>query len=204
MRIVAGRHRGRTLEAPAGSSVRPTSDRARESLFNILEHGKLARGGLSPIREARVLDAFCGTGALGLEALSRGAVHATFLDSAAGTLRLARQNAVKLGETASVAFLQGDATRPPRATEPCTIAFLDPPYLSGLAVPALAALARAGWLAPEAIVVVETALREDVTPPDGFTAVDERRYGKAKLTFLVYGTAAPFVIARSAATKQSS
>jgi 16S rRNA (guanine966-N2)-methyltransferase len=187
MRIVAGRHRGRSIEAPAGGTVRPTSDRARESLFNILEHGKLAPGGLSPIRGARVLDAFCGTGALGLEALSRGAVHATFVDSDAATLRLARQNAAKLGETARAVFQQGDATRPPRASEPCNIAFLDPPYSSGLAIPALTGLADGGWLAPGAIVIVETATREDVVPPDGFTAVDERRYGKAKLTLLVYG-----------------
>ncbi len=187
MRIVAGKHRGRSIEAPPGDAVRPTSDRARESLFNILEHGKLAKGGLSPIRGARVLDVFCGTGALGLEALSRGAVHATFIDNDAGTLRLARENAAKLGESEHATFLQGDAAHPPRATDACAIAFLDPPYSSGLVTPALSALAGAGWFAPEAIAVIETATREDVTPPGGFHVVDERRYGKAKLTFLVYG-----------------
>lgn len=187
MRIVGGKHRGRGLDSPPDAAVRPTSDRARESLFNILEHGKLTRGGLSPVRSARVLDAFCGTGALGLEALSRGAAFATFMDTGPAALRLAQSNARKLGETATTRFLQADATRPPRADAPCTLAFLDAPYGEGLATPALAALATAGWLADGAIIVVETATRDDLEPPAGFAKVDERRYGKAKLTFLVFG-----------------
>jgi 16S rRNA (guanine966-N2)-methyltransferase len=185
MRIVAGRHRGRVLESPPSADVRPTSDRARESLFNILEHGKLASGGLSPIRDAQVLDAFCGTGALGLEALSRGAARVTFLDSDAGALRLAKANAAKLGESERASFVQADATRPP-AGAPCTLIFLDPPYGKDLAAPSLAALAKGGWCAAGAIAVVETGLHEPLQPPDGFSASDERRYGKAKLTFLVY------------------
>lgn len=184
MRIVAGRHRGRPLESPANDKVRPTSDRARESLFNILEHGKLATGGLSPLRDARVLDAFCGTGALGLEALSRGATSATFLDLDPAALRLARTNARTLDELAHAEFITADATRPPRAAAPCALVFLDPPYGEGLAAPALLALADAGWFCPGAIAVVETAHHETVTAPGGFAVVDERRYGKAKLTFL--------------------
>jgi 16S rRNA (guanine966-N2)-methyltransferase len=187
VRIVGGKHRGRGLDSPPDATVRPTSDRARESLFNILEHGKLAHGGLSPVRGAQVLDAFCGTGALGLEALSRGAAFATFIDTSAAALRLAQANARKLGETATTRFLQADVTRPPRAGAPCTLAFLDPPYGEGLAAPTLAALAAAGWLADDAIVVVESATRDDLLPPAGFTKVDERRYGKAKLTLLVFG-----------------
>jgi len=190
MRIVAGKHRGRPLQGPSGDAVRPTSDRARESLFNILEHGKLATGGLSPVRDARVLDAFCGTGALGLEALSRGAAHATFLDLDPAALRIARHNAAMLDEARQATFLQGDATRPPRADAPCGIVFLDPPYASGLAAAALAALAAQGWFAAGGIAVVETSGREEVAPPAGFACVDERRYGKAKLTFLVYQPAA--------------
>ena len=188
MRIVAGRHRGRVLESPPDAAVRPTSDRARESLFNILEHGKLAAGGLSPIRGARVLDAFCGTGALGFEALSRGAEHATFLDSDAAALRLARANAAKLGEQERASFVQADVTQPPAGT-PCSLVFLDPPYGKNLAVPALAALAKSGWLAPGAILVVETGIRDDLDLPEGFTAADERRYGKAKLSFLTWRSA---------------
>lgn len=184
MRIVAGKHRGRTLESPLGGAVRPTSDRARESLFNILEHGKLASGGLSPVRGARVLDAFCGTGALGLEALSRGATAAVFLDLDAAALKLARTNAKTLGETERAQFITADAQRPPRADAPCTLVFLDPPYGEGLAGPALLALADGGWFAPGAIVIVETAHQDNVSAPEGFTTADERRYGKAKLTFL--------------------
>jgi len=189
MRIVAGKHRGRPLQGPSGDAVRPTSDRARESLFNILEHGKFAHGGLSPVRDVRVLDVFCGTGALGLEALSRGAAHATFLDTDPAALRIARHNTGMLGESKNATFLQADAAHPPRADAPCAIVFLDPPYASGLATTALTALAAQGWLAAGAIAVVETSGREDVTPPAAFTCVDERRYGKAKLTFLVYQTA---------------
>lgn len=184
MRIVAGKHRGRPLQSPEGGAVRPTSDRARESLFNILEHGKLATGGLSPVRDAVVLDCFCGTGALGLEALSRGAASAVFLDSDNNALRLAKANAQSLGETGRGQFLQGDARMPPRAPAACTLVFMDPPYGEELASPALEALANGGWFAPQAIAVVETALRDTVTAPLGFEAVDERRYGKAKVTFL--------------------
>lgn len=189
MRIIGGRHRGRVLESPPDAAVRPTSDRARESLFNILEHGRLARGGLSPVRGSRVLDAFCGTGALGLEALSRGAAFVTFIDTSTAALRLAQTSARMLGETATTRFLQADVTHPPRPDAPCTLAFLDPPYGEGLAAPSLAALAAAGWLADGAIVVVETATRDDLDLPPGFTRADERRYGKAKLTLAVYGTA---------------
>jgi 16S rRNA (guanine966-N2)-methyltransferase len=185
VRIVAGKHRGRVLDSFEGEALRPTSDRARESLFNILEHGKLARGGLSPVRGARVLDAFCGTGALGLEALSRGAIHATFIDKDPAALKLARGNAGKLGERETATFLQADASYPPRG-EPCSLVFLDPPYEEALAAPALDGLAKTGWLAPEAIAVVETSGRESLATPEGFTAVDERRYGKAKLTFLIW------------------
>ncbi len=184
MRIVAGRHRGRPLLSPDDQRVRPTSDRARESLFNILEHGKFSVGGLSPLRGAIVLDAFCGTGALGLEALSRGADAATFMDNNTAALRLAQANAKALGETARARFVDSDVCRPPRPNAPCNVAFLDPPYGEALAVPALAALAEAGWLAPGAIAIVEIALGDDIAPPPGFAPADERRYGKAKLTFL--------------------
>lgn len=183
MRIVGGRNRGRQLEAPADLPIRPTSDRAREALFNILEHGRLAPGGLSPVRGARVLDAFCGTGALGLEALSRGAEHAVFLDSDPAALKLARRNADRLGAAAHATFLLADVTRPPAADEPCSLVFLDPPYERDLMAPALSALVERRWLAAGAIVVAEMIRRQDVPPVAGLEAVDERRYGKAKLVF---------------------
>lgn len=185
MRIVGGRHRGRALAAPAGSAVRPTSDRARESLFNILEHGAPVKAGLT-LRGAIVLDAFCGTGALALEALSRGAERALLIDRDPAAIACARDNAIKLGLIARVTLRQGDATHPGRAPAAATLAFLDPPYGSGLAAPALDALAREGWLAEGAVVVVETAIREDLALPAGFTALDERRYGKANLGFYLW------------------
>ncbi|CAA7624624.1 16S rRNA (guanine(966)-N(2))-methyltransferase RsmD [Magnetospirillum sp. UT-4] len=182
MRIVGGRHRGRRLAAPAGGATRPTADRAREALFNILAHSPLVA-----LDGAVVVDAFAGSGALGLEALSRGAAAVTFLDSHPAALAAIRDNLKSLGETATV--LRADATRPPAAVAPCTLAFLDAPYGKGLSEPALAALAGAGWLAESALCVVEVAAAEDFTPPDGFTVVDERRYGAAKLVFAVYAAA---------------
>jgi 16S rRNA (guanine966-N2)-methyltransferase len=130
-----------------------------------------------------VLDAFCGTGALGLEALSRGAAHASFIDSDSQALRLARENAAGLGEAGTTSFLAADATHPPPAAEPCNLIFLDPPYAQDLAGRALAALAAAGWLAPGAIVVVETGRGETINISNSFEAVDERVYGKVKVSF---------------------
>ena len=186
MRIVGGRHRGRRLLAPPGDAVRPTSDRAREALFNILSHGRLAASGL-PFADAVVLDAFAGTGALGLEALSRGAAEAVFIERDHGALAALRRNIETLGETDRTRIMPGDATRPPRGTAACAVAFLDPPYRSGLAGPALTALAAAGWLTPEALVVIETAAGEEFPPGEGFTLLDERVYGAARLAFLRRG-----------------
>src|SRR6266568_526527 len=154
LRIVGGSHRGRRLMAPPGELVRPTSDRARESLFNILSHGNFAALGL-PFADCPVLDAFAGTGAFGLEALSRGASAAAFIESERDALAALRRNVGALGEEDRAHIVAGDATRPPRAVFACAVAFLDPPYHSGLAAPALSALAAAGWLAPDALVVIE-------------------------------------------------
>jgi len=183
MRIVGGRHRGRRLIAPPGDAVRPTSDRAREALFNILSHGKLAASGL-PFAGKPVLDAFAGTGALGLEALSRGASTAVFFETEREALTALRRNIATLGEDDSVHVVAGDATRPPRGVMRCAVAFLDPPYGSGFAAPALTALTGAGWLTEEALAVVEVAAREPLPAPTGFTLIDERVYGAARLVFL--------------------
>jgi 16S rRNA (guanine966-N2)-methyltransferase len=183
MRIVGGRHRGRPLLAPPGATVRPTSDRAREALFNILSHGNLAACGI-PFADAAVLDAFAGTGAFGLEALSRGAAAASFIEQDRDALAILRKNIDALGEGTRARIVPGDAGRPPRAMSPCAVAFLDPPYRSGLAAPALAALTAAGWLAPEALAVVEISAREELEPPVGFSLVDERVYGAARLVLL--------------------
>jgi 16S rRNA (guanine966-N2)-methyltransferase len=189
LRIVGGVHRGRRLVAPAGEAVRPTSDRAREALFNILSHGRFAVEG-SPFAGRPVLDAFAGTGALGLEALSRGASAAAFIENGRDALAPLRRNIAALGEEDRAHIIAGDATRPTRAAMVCGVAFLDPPYRSGLAAPALGALAGAGWLMPEALAVVEVAAREELPAPSGFEALDERVYGAARLVFLRYnGTA---------------
>lgn len=184
MRIVGGRHRGRRLLPPGGRDVRPTSDRTREAVFNILAHAAWAPQGGSPLAGARVLDAFCGTGALGLEALSRGAAHAVFLDTARAALELTRRNLAALGETLRGEVLRGDATRPPPPRRPCTLAFLDPPYGQDLAPRALAALTGAGWLAPDAVCVVELGRSDPFTAPGGFTELDRRVYGDTCVVFL--------------------
>jgi len=183
MRIVGGNHRGRRLIAPPGEIVRPTSDRAREALFNILSHGNFASRGL-PFAARPVLDAFAGTGALGLEALSRGASAAAFIEREREALAALRRNVAALEAEDQAHIFAGDATRPPRPPFAAAVAFLDPPYNSGLASPALAALAAGGWLSDDALAVIELATHEILTPPDGFAPLDERIYGAARLVFL--------------------
>jgi 16S rRNA (guanine966-N2)-methyltransferase len=191
MRIVGGRHRGRRLEAPGGMALRPTADRTREALFNILCQGKLdwrpnrrAGGEGNPLAGARALDAFAGTGALGLEALSRGAGFVTFMENQAAALNACRHNIDALDEAAHTELLRGDVLRPPPAKAPCELVLMDPPYNQDLAPPALAALQAAGWLAPGALAAVELMAKEPFTPPDGFETLEERKYGKARLVFL--------------------
>jgi 16S rRNA (guanine966-N2)-methyltransferase len=182
MRIIAGKHRGRSLAAPAGTAVRPTGERAREALFDILAHGRFAE---QPVyQDARVLDAFAGTGAMGLEALSRGARFATFLERDRDARAALLGNATKLGEVPRCAILAADALHPPRATSACDLVFLDPPYDQDIAAPALQALAAAGWIASGALIVVEVRARQAFLPPEGFALLDERRYGAARLIFL--------------------
>lgn len=184
MRIVAGRHRGRPIRLPPGEGVRPTADRMRQAVFNILEHGLDWPG----FDGTGVLDLFAGTGAYGLEALSRGCRRATFIDNDGAVLHGIRRNATALGEARSIALLKLDATRlppPPRAAEtPCALAFLDAPYETGLAVPALQGLAMRGWIETGAVCLVEVAAREVLTPPPGFATVDERTYGAGRVVFL--------------------
>jgi len=189
VRIVGGRHRGRRLAAPEGLGVRPTADRTREAVFNVLGQGRIDWRGLAPEPERplagiRVLDAFAGTGALGLEALSRGAAQAVFMENQAAALDACRKNIEALGEEAHATLLGCDALRPPAASRACELVLMDPPYNQGLAEPALAALAAAGWLAPRAVVVVELMAKEPFASPAGFAVLDERRYGKARVVFL--------------------
>lgn len=184
MRIVGGRHRGRRLESLAGAAVRPTSDRARQAVFDVLAHSidGFAFAG------AKILDAFAGTGALGLEALSRGAAFATFLETDRAAAGLIRRNAAGLGEARAIMVLSVDAADPPRpplaARMPATLVFLDPPYGSGLAASAMANLALKGWIGDGAVCVVERKVGEPFQAPPGFALLDERTYGAAKVVFV--------------------
>ena len=183
MRIIAGRHRGARLAAlgagDAAAHLRPTSDRVRESLFNLLAHGPHG----DPLEGARVLDLFAGTGALGLEALSRGAAGATFVENGRAALAILRENIahLRLGETARI--LARDATAPgPNPGAPADLVFLDPPYARGLGERALAAASAGGWLAPGALIVWEEGAA--ITPPAGLTLLDSRRYGDTMISIL--------------------
>lgn len=180
MRIV-GRFKGRVLASPTSYDVRPTSDRLRESLFNILAHAYGAPG-----EDARVLDLFAGTGALGLEAVSRGARFAAFVDDGAEARGLIRANIDALGLAGATRVLRRDATKlgPAGPFEPFTLVFCDPPYRHGLAERALVAARDGGWLRPEALVVVEEAAEAGFVPPDGFTELDRRPYGESEIAIL--------------------
>ena len=175
MRIVAGSHRGRPLESPGDDRIRPTSDRIRESLFNILGHR------LNGFVGKRVLDAFAGTGALGFEALSRGAASATFIDSDRAALALCRRNAAALDLTGRADFRLADAARLPPASSAFDLVLLDPPYGKGLADAAMTALAAGGWLAPQAIAVVEADRSQPEAIPPGYSTIDSRDYGRTRI-----------------------
>ena len=181
MRVVGGRLKGRNLASPSSRDIRPTADRLRESLFNILIH---AYG--DPVGGARVLDLFAGTGALGIEAISRGASFALFVDDGAEARALIRQNVDTLGLGAVTRVFRRDATKLGAAhpVEPFGLVFLDPPYRKSLAAPALAGLRDGGWLAPDALVVVEEAADAGVTPPDGFAELERRPYDDTVVIFL--------------------
>jgi len=187
-RIVAGRLRGRPLDVPPGhgDAVRPTTDRAREAVFNVLVH-RFGGDGRFSLSGATVLDAFAGTGALGLEALSRGAGHAVFLERDPGLVRALTARAAAWGVADETTVLRADATRPPQrppTLAPATLVFLDPPYGRDLAAPALSGLADAGWLAPGALCVVESDQTDALDAPDGFDLMDDRTQGRARLRIL--------------------
>jgi 16S rRNA (guanine966-N2)-methyltransferase len=187
MRVVGGRLRGRMLAAPQSQSVRPTADRLREALFNILVHAYD-----DPIAGARVLDLFAGTGALGIEAVSRGAAFALFVDDGAEARALIRENVAALGLGGTTRIFRRDATRlgPVYPLEPFDIAFLDPPYGRGLAEQALVSAQSGGWLKPGALVLVEEAVDSKFAAPPGLVELQRRRYRTTELTVLRTGSGA--------------
>jgi 16S rRNA (guanine966-N2)-methyltransferase len=181
MRIVGGRFRGRIIAAPASRDIRPTADRLREALFNILVHG---HG--DPVTGARVIDLFAGTGALGLEAMSRGAAFALFVDNGAQARALLRQNIEALGLGGTTRIYRRDATALGRAHPhaPFTLVFCDPPYGKDIATRALASLREGGWLAPEATVIVEEATASRFVAPEGYAEIERRAYDDTEFVIL--------------------
>ncbi len=182
MRIIGGIHRGTHLadvgKGDAAAHLRPTSDRVRENLFNVLQGGRFG----NPIQDAHVLDLFAGTGALGLEALSRGAAHVTFAENGKTGKRLIGENITKLGRNADTKVLDVDATQLTQATTACGLIFMDPPYGKGLGIKALQSAQNMGWVADQALVVWEEATAQ--IAPKGFATLDSRRYGETWITFL--------------------
>ncbi|MFT8473459.1 16S rRNA (guanine(966)-N(2))-methyltransferase RsmD [Acetobacter persici] len=211
MRIIAGARKGRMLAAPSGTTTRPTADRVRQAVFDILLHAPW--GGPDLLNGARVLDAFAGTGALGLEALSRGADYATFFEKDRPALAALRANIAGCRWEDRSKVIPRDVTKPTHAPAPCSLLFLDPPYRQDLPARTLAALDAQGWIAPGAIAVIETAAQEplplrlenaeeadlppppapagggegegeEVPPPPVYagTLLAERKHGAARLT----------------------
>ena len=182
MRIVGGKFRGRTIHAPDGRATRPTTDRVREAIFNRLEHGVPDFS----IEGARVLDLFAGTGALGLESLSRGARNALFIDDSEAARGLIRRNADDLGVVGLAKIWRRDAAKlgPCAPMSPFDLVFMDPPYGKGLTDRALAALVAGGWVEPGAVVVAEEAAKSDVAIPEGLEVLNDTRYGDTRVITL--------------------
>ncbi len=187
MRIVGGRLKGRVLKAPASRAIRPTSERLRESIFDILEHRYAGA-----LEGARVVDLFAGAGGLAIEALSRGAAFALLVDNGAEARALLRANVEAMALGGVTRIWRADATKlgAAPAGPRFTLAFLDPPYGENLAPPALRALVAGGWLAPDALVVVEEAAKAEIGEVDGLERLEVRVYGDTALTFYRAGTPA--------------
>lgn len=181
MRVVGGEFRGRPLATPRDQSIRPTTDRAREAVFNVLAHrfGEKLEG-------ARVLDLFAGTGALGLEALSRGASYAVFIEESAEGRGLIRSNVEAFGLTGRTKIFRRDATKLGEAgtMAPFGLLFADPPYGKGLGEQALQSARAGGWLVPGALCVVEESAAAPFQPGTGFSVIDERNYGETVIRFI--------------------
>jgi 16S rRNA (guanine966-N2)-methyltransferase len=184
MRITAGKFKGRVLVPPKDTSVRPTSDKVRQAVFNILEHRDFGFG--FALAGARVVDLFAGTGAMGLEALSRGARYCLFVDDSADSRALIRQNVEALGLTGATKIWRRDAAHLGALDTlmPFDLAFLDPPYRRGLIAPTLAGLRHGGWLNAPALVIAEMAEDEILPPTEGYEILDDRIYGDTRVAIL--------------------
>jgi 16S rRNA (guanine966-N2)-methyltransferase len=180
MHIIAGIHRSRVLAPLADKQIRPTSARVREALFNILMH-RLRDDDLPFLLDARFADICCGSGAIGLEALSRGAAHVTFVDSSPAALYIARRNAEMLREAGRCSFVQADASRLPRAPVPYGLLFADPPYDASVLSPLMDGLVREGWVHGNSLLITEQRQRSEPIVHPAFTLVETRKYGESVL-----------------------
>ena len=178
-RIIAGRFKGRRMEVPTGRDIRPTTDRMRERLFSMLMHSRYP-----DMDGANVADLFAGTGALGLEALSRGAAHVTFAEKARASLDCLKGNIETLGVKDDVSILPVDASKLPSAKARFDFIFMDPPYRMGLVRPTLDALLQGGWLAKDGVIICELATDDDTVLPENLEVIDERSQGQQRLLFL--------------------
>ncbi len=180
MRIVAGEFGGRPLVTPRSRAIRPTTDRNRESIFNVIGHAYP-----EALDGSRVLDLFAGTGALGLEAISRGAAQGLFVEESVEGRGLLRENIEALGLQGRAKIFRRDATRMGAVgtIQPFDLVFADPPYGKGLAELSLASALSGGWLVPGALLVVEEASATPFEPPAGLTLLDRRSWGDTVVTF---------------------
>jgi 16S rRNA (guanine966-N2)-methyltransferase len=180
MRIISGKFGSRKLLSPPPTITRPTSDRTRESVFNIINSLSEFK-----LEDATVLDAFAGSGALGLEALSRGAAHVTFLEKNPHAIYTLKENIALLGIYPQCSVMMGDATKPPKAPCPVNLVFLDPPYDQVLEDSCLTALHDQGWVNSETLIVLETSTKRALNLPPQAALIDQRRYGAALVSFLI-------------------
>jgi 16S rRNA (guanine966-N2)-methyltransferase len=177
MRVISGIYKGRKLTPPDDDKIRPTSDRTRESIFNLIMHGQF---GGQQVMGQRVADICCGTGALGIEALSRGASHCTFVDQTKAHLALAEKNCAAIGAT-NAHFITCDATRLPNVAEPFALILIDPPYENNIIPRVATSLREKGWVKSGSIMVTEVIFSNELPPLEGYEMVSERKYGKAKI-----------------------
>ncbi len=187
MRVTAGKFGGRVLKGPSDALIRPTSDKVRQAVFNVLSHRDF--GFPFSMEGARIVDLFAGTGAFGIEALSRGARYCLFVEDAASSRALIRENIEALGLTGVSKIWRRDATALGAldTLSPFDLAFLDPPYRKDLMGPALSSLRDGGWLNSPALVIAETAEDEILPSTECYTVLDERAYGDTKVAYLRYG-----------------
>lgn len=188
MRIISGKYRGRRIDTLQGKALRPTMGKTREAIFNILSHSHCFTKPQPLLDDAVVLDLFCGSGALGFEALSRGAHHAIFMDINMAHLKVAEMNATRMGILPDCTFIRNDSSNPPLASVACDIIFIDPPYESHIISSTLKHLMQRNWLKEHTVVVVELRKKEEINLPPAYIELDRRHYGTTQIILLEAAT----------------